>query len=184
MKFVLIRHCETASNQEHRYQGLIDTTLNKRGKLQAVALAEELSVSHPGVSLVLSSDLKRALQTAEIVAGRFGAPLVLDRRLRECNHGAFDGLTRTEVIKKYGAEVFKNVFTPEYARYDFGPYGGENRESVIHRHLGLLNELIQDYPKEKILLVGHGRGLNTLLAELGYETGLQREEFRVIDYPR
>jgi len=184
MKFVLARHCETDWNRIPRIQGRTDTLLNTRGKLQAGALANELEPVKPKISMIFSSDLKRASETAEIIGKHLSVPVYLDKRLRECNHGVFDGLTNQEAGQKYGVDAVKAAFAAEHFHYDFTPYGGESKTAVAQRHLDLLGELTDNYPKDTILLIGHGRGLNTLLAVLDYEIGLKREEYRVIEYPR
>ena len=69
-----------------------------------------------------------------------------------------------------------------YFNYDFTKYGGESRDAVLRRHSSLLDELSQDNSPEPILLIGHGTGLNTLLAHLK-KTRIQREEYQEIEYP-
>ena len=61
-------------------------------------------------------------------------------------------------------------------------YGGENKDQVLTRHVSVIKKLPQLYSAEVILLVGHGRGLNTLLASIGYPPTLKRGQYLTIPY--
>ena len=86
----LARHGETDDNREPiRVQGFTDTPLNDMGRRQAADLAER--VASLGLRSLWSSDLKRALDTAEIVGARLKLPVQLDPRLREASRGRWEG---------------------------------------------------------------------------------------------
>jgi probable phosphoglycerate mutase len=89
MNILLIRHGETALNATRVVQPA-DTPLSPRGVAQADQLALRLADS--GVHAVLSSDLPRALRTAQAIAGATGASLSTSVQLRERNFGAWRGL--------------------------------------------------------------------------------------------
>ncbi len=175
MKFILIRHAETDWNVENRLQGHTDTELNEVGKAQARALAGELVPL--GIRRIVSSDLKRASQTADIVVLHLDAPVHLDARLRECSFGTLEGWTPEEIVRKHN-------IPPHYSSgpFDFQRFGGEKRSEVYERHRAALTEWSKKHPSERILLVGHGAGFNTLLEELGHEPTLKRGEYRIIEY--
>lgn len=179
MKLYLIRHGETDWNAKKKLQGHTDTEINIVGEEQAHALANELQSL--GIKHIVSSDLKRAAQTASIIVSALNVPLHTDKRLRECNFGKYEGMSWNDIESEYNIKK-SDYFTGENRPYDFSHVGGENREAVLLRQTTLLNELKKQFPKETILLVGHGTNLNTLLAALGYSIGLQRGEFRKIDY--
>ena len=125
--------------------------------------------------------MKRAKNTAKIIVDVLQIPMLLDRRLRECAHGVFEGMTIDEVAKVYGDEITESWRHEKYDKYDFGPFGGESRDEVLGRHMEIINNLPTICPKEKILLlVGHDRGLNTVLYEFGETPNLQRGEYRII----
>jgi len=85
---LLARHGETDHNvPPPRVQGWIDVPLNARGREQARALAESVE----NVASVYSSQLARARETAEIVAGTLGLDVVVDERLAESNRGRWEG---------------------------------------------------------------------------------------------
>lgn len=190
MKLILARHCETEWNRLGKLQGQIDIELNARGLVEAEELAEKLKTLDTTISRIVSSDLKRAQKTAEIISSRLGVPFLVDKRLRECHFGTLEGMSKEELMKIYPEEMRPALFTNKnspavwhgsYEEYDFSKFGGEERKKVFARHLSLMEEL----PKEErgaTLLIGHGTSLNTLLAGLKYEPGLSRGEFRLIEY--
>lgn len=101
----LVRHGETDWNRNRRIQGSTDIPLNETGREQARRIGQELAEHHdPAVPLVLvSSDLSRARETAEIVAGILGipGPLVYPA-LRERAYGEAEGITDVEFLERYG----------------------------------------------------------------------------------
>src|SRR5580658_7967421 len=89
-RLVLVRHGESTWNALGLVQGQAASPgLTDRGRRQTETLAQEL-LGRPVIALV-SSDLVRARQTAEIIAIRVGVPVVLDERLRERDLGVFEG---------------------------------------------------------------------------------------------
>ena len=177
MKFILTRHTTTDWNLAGRIQGQTDTELNEQGRKEAISLTKKLLGFN--ISRIISSDLKRSKQTAEIINFQLKVSLILEKDLRECSFGSIEGMTREEAIKKYGASIIKH-WDDQYKSYDFSLFGGENRNQVLGRHIRVLKKY-SDTSKEIILLVGHGRGLSTLLSELEYPPTLQRGEYRAID---
>lgn len=101
-KILLIRHGETAWNAVRRLQGHTDIALNAEGLRQADALAGALADER--IDAVVASDLQRAMQTAQAVAGRHGLPLHTDAALRERCYGGFEGLLYSDIERRYPAE--------------------------------------------------------------------------------
>jgi 2,3-bisphosphoglycerate-dependent phosphoglycerate mutase len=141
---LLARHGETDWNKEGRWQGWADPPLNDTGRSQARALAEQLS--DVPFDAVYSSDLRRAHETAEVVAAPHGVPVVTDQGLREIDVGSWSGLTRDEI-----AERFPN-----------GRQDGETREQHADRVLAAIERLARDHTGERILLVTHGGTMRAL----------------------
>ncbi len=171
MKLILVRHTITPWNIEKRLQGQTDIELGQKGKEEAESLAR--SLEKEVVDRIYASDLKRAMQTAEIIARVKKLPVSKDVRLRECSFGSIEGHTIEEVVLRYGGD--------DYSHYDLKPYGGEDRTQVVRRHLSFLEETKERHDEETVLVVGHGRSLNTLLHELGHEPNLKRGEYRVVE---
>ena len=93
---LLVRHGETDDNAAGRFQGRSDTPLNVRGREQSRALARELTAE--GVRVLYSSPLRRARETAQIVADALGLPIVDDERLVEVDTGAWTGRLVADVV--------------------------------------------------------------------------------------
>ena len=94
-RLVMLRHGQTEYNAGSRMQGQLDTELSELGRDQAVAAAEVLAKRQP--LLIVSSDLRRALDTAMALGERSGLPVEVDTRLRETHLGDWQGMTHLEV---------------------------------------------------------------------------------------
>ncbi|HSW19176.1 MAG TPA: histidine phosphatase family protein [Ramlibacter sp.] len=94
-ELILIRHGETEWNRQLRFQGQVDVALNDTGREQARRVAERLRARR--VDALVSSDLLRAVQTADPSALARGLPLTVDSGLREQSFGAVDGLSVDEI---------------------------------------------------------------------------------------
>lgn len=178
MKLILARHTQTDWNLAGRIQGQTDIELNAKGREDASHLAKSLASLH--IDLIVSSDLKRAKETAQIMSGILSVPLVIEPRLRECSFGRVEGLTKAQAVAKYGSDILPD-WGDEYDKYDFRPYGGEQRADVSTRHHQIIEQLQEDYSNKTIALVGHGRGLCTLLADIGENPVLNPGEYRVVN---
>ncbi|MGH9093735.1 MAG: histidine phosphatase family protein [Acidimicrobiales bacterium] len=98
----MARHGRTGWNAAGRYQGQADPPLDRTGRAQAERLAAELVGFRP--AFVLSSDLRRARDTAAAVAGRCGLEPVTDPALREVDLGGWEGLDPAEAARRYPDE--------------------------------------------------------------------------------
>src|SRR5688500_9825999 len=101
-RVIVVRHGETAWNNEKRWQGHLDSPLTAKGLSQAQALARRLSGER--FSALYTSDLGRAYQTAQLIAAATGHSVVLDSRLRERKLGVFQGLTSEEIRAVHAEE--------------------------------------------------------------------------------
>ncbi|MGC2343559.1 MAG: glucosyl-3-phosphoglycerate phosphatase, partial [Mycobacterium sp.] len=119
-RLVMLRHGQTEFNLSSRMQGQLDTELTELGRAQAVAAAAALAKDQP--LLVVSSDLRRAYDTAIALQERIGIPVRADERLRETHLGDWQGMTHTEIDAiAPGARLAWR----DDARW--APHGGENR---------------------------------------------------------
>ncbi|HEY1316529.1 MAG TPA: histidine phosphatase family protein [Gaiella sp.] len=146
-RILLARHGETEWNRLGRWQGHADPPLNETGRSQATALAEQLQGD--GIAAVYSSDLRRASETARIVAERLGLDVTEERALREIDVGSWSGLTRDEVRERY----------PDgFARWLSGEIGhdGETREALEKRVVDAVERIAAAHPDEHVLVVTHG----------------------------
>jgi 2,3-bisphosphoglycerate-dependent phosphoglycerate mutase len=145
---LLARHGETDWNRDNRFQGHADPPLNESGRTQAAELSAALA-DEP-LAAAYSSPLRRAFETAEIVAAPHGlGPVPMDA-LREVDVGSWQGLTRAEVEQR---------FPKQYARwldYEAGWENGESYEEMGRRVIAGLLELAAAHEGERILAVSHG----------------------------
>ena len=142
---LLARHGETDWNRERRLQGGTDTELNDLGRAQARVLAAELDDVE--LAAIYSSDLRRARETAEIVAAAKGLRVHTDRGLRERSFGSWEGLTRDEIAERF----------PDLEHHD-----GEGDDDVRSRVLEVIGRIVASHPEGHVLVISHGSALNAL----------------------
>ena len=131
----MLRHGQTAYNFDSRMQGQLDTDLTDLGRDQAVAAAEALAKHQP--LRIVSSDLRRAYDTAVALQERTGLPVHADERLRETHLGDWQGMTHAEIdVSAPGARLAWRD-DPRWA-----PHGGENRVDVANRSVPVVAELL------------------------------------------
>ncbi len=149
-EILLVRHGQTDWNYAGRIQGTTDIPLNPDGMRQSQALAESLTGQR--IEAVFSSDLLRALQTAQIVCERLAVPLIRDSHLREVNHGEWEGMLISVVRSKH-AEAYA-AFRGDMpgARAP----GGETMREALERMEAALDKAADRFPRGRIMIVSHG----------------------------
>ena len=98
-RIILLRHGQTDYNVEGRMQGHLDSHLTTAGHDQAAVAAPVLAELAP--DRIVSSDLRRAVDTAEVVGSACGLPVKFDARLRETHLGRWQGQTVAEIDRQY-----------------------------------------------------------------------------------
>jgi probable phosphoglycerate mutase len=168
-RIVAIRHGETVWNAEARLQGQLDSPLSARGRAQAARLADALR--DEGLSVVISSDLGRAVDTARGFAGALGLPLATDGGLRERSFGMLEGYGYREIEERWPERAAHwRARTP-----DFAPPGGESLLELRARCLAAVERLAQRHAGQSIALVTHGGVLDCLYrAAVGIELNAPR----------
>jgi probable phosphoglycerate mutase len=156
-RVLLLRHARTAWNAQHRFQGQADPPLDETGKAQAFEVAALVAALRP--DLILSSDAKRAMQTAAPLGEITGLPVVREPRLRERSLGHWEGLTRDEVAQQYPDE-----FADWVAGRDVTGRGGETREQVAARAVAAFHDIPDDIALA--VLVTHSATAMALCARL------------------
>lgn len=151
----LIRHGETDWNADGRTMGQTDVPLNAKGLRQARETAEWLA-RFP-LQAVITSDLRRARQTAEPLAAAAGVTLEEDARLRELRFGVFEGRTVAQCANEHPETVERW----RGGTFDFAPPGGETRRELVHRVRAFLDEALAR-PAGNVAVVTHGGVLNAL----------------------
>ena len=148
-RLIFVRHGETDWNQEDRWQGHADTELGETGKRQAEAAAKAVIAMKP--QALYSSDLRRALYCAEIIAAEVGLSVIATPELRERSVGEWEGLNEDEVIERFPAERLAHMAHPG----TFRAPGGESRADVCSRVATFLDEVLQDHPGQVVALITH-----------------------------
>lgn len=97
--FLIVRHGHAEGNAEHRFIGQTDVPLDEMGHLQARALADRLRAGP--IDRIVSSDLRRAIDTITPLAEAIGVPIKHDPRLREISNGEWSGLLPTEISARW-----------------------------------------------------------------------------------
>ncbi|HXG83411.1 MAG TPA: histidine phosphatase family protein [Pyrinomonadaceae bacterium] len=149
-RLIIIRHGETVWNLEGRKHGQLDSPLTALGIRQAKALAQRMT--EESFAALYSSDLGRAVETAEIIAARTNHEIIFDRRLRERNFGVFQGLTDEEVIEKYPLEHQAR----EADKINYVIPGGESLKRYSTRVVNCLEEVAARREGQSVALVTHG----------------------------
>ncbi len=145
MKIYSTRHGQTDYNKQDIILGTTDIELNETGLSQAQELAEKVA-GHNDIDLIISSPMKRAMKTAQLVAEKNGLEIIADDRLREWDYGEYESKSR-----------YTDGFTEN--KVNFGVKMGRTGESLMqltHRVYSLLDEIIEKYNDKNVLLVSHG----------------------------
>jgi glucosyl-3-phosphoglycerate phosphatase len=166
-RIILLRHGQTDYNVVGRMQGHLDSMLTPVGHEQAAAAAPVLAALEP--DRVISSDLRRAADTADVIGAACGLPVKFDSRLRETHLGRWQGRTVAEIDRDYPGAITEWRSDPTWA-----PPGGESRVAVVDRSRPVVRELDAEFADSgdesaTVLLVAHGgliAGLVTGLLEL------------------
>ena len=149
----LVRHGQTEMNRGGRFQGRVDSALTALGEAQADAVAATLADS--GATAVVTSPLRRAVQTAERIAGHLGVEVGVDERLVEIDYGTWDG------------EPLASVSADEWARWraepGFTPPGGESLD-VVWERAGRVRRTALLVPGRTTIAVSHVSPIKAIVA--------------------
>jgi alpha-ribazole phosphatase len=156
----LIRHGQTLWNCHARYQGHTDVELGESGRLQARLLSERLATQP--LKAVYASDLRRALETAEIIAAPHNLRVELLSQLREINFGAWEGLTYQEIRERFGDLVDRWHAAPG----DVPIPDGEVFQELKDRACAAIAELVRRHESEAIAVVTHGGTIRAIICAL------------------
>ena len=159
-KIYLIRHGQSEWNVLNKIQGQVNTELTGLGRRQGQAIGQRLVNSN--INIIYSSDLNRALDTAEIIAKRINKPLIISEALREINFGVWEGLTGIDLKKEYKEEeeIWRN--SPEKLKLQ----GAESLEALSERTMKWVNSILEENKGKNIVIVSHSATLKIILLGL------------------
>lgn len=155
-RLYLVRHARTSLNAEGRLRGRLDPPLDEVGRREAAAVAAVLAAFAP--SRIVSSPLRRAVQTAEAIACRAGVPVVIDVRLADRDYGPWAGSSEADVVAENGS-------------IDLAP-GVESVASVVDRARAALDAQAEYLESGAVVMVSHDAVNRLLLTTL--DTALAR----------
>ena len=145
----LARHGETVDNANQILQGRTQGMLNEKGQEQAENLAKSLDGIQ--IDAVIASDLKRAVDTAEVIAKRRSLPLITTPLLRERDWGSFTGR-----------------FIPDLKDVQW-PDDVESMDAMMERARLFMDWLRRDYSQQTVVAVGNGI-INKVIQAVYYNT--------------
>ena len=131
----------TVDNEAGIGTGWLPGHLSERGRGLARSLGERRR--DDGLAVIFTSDLARAVETAEIAFGDSGTPVREDWRLRECNYGELNGRPVPEI------DVERR------RRIDEGFPGGESHRDVVDRTRDFLDDFSPEFDDARVLLIAH-----------------------------
>lgn len=166
-RVLLWRHGRTAHNAGARLQGQSDIPLDDVGRWQAGAAARALAGRFRPTRIV-ASDLGRAQETAQALAGLVGLPVHVDARVRERSFGEWEGLTAEEIAERWPQEHQRWRAGHEPERV-----GAETRAQVQERMLaGVLAEAGALAAEDTLVVVSHGAAISlAITGMLGIDPG-------------
>ncbi|KIU52928.1 MULTISPECIES: histidine phosphatase family protein [Bradyrhizobium] len=154
--FLCLRHGTTDWNREGRFQGLTDNALNADGIAEAHAAARRLA--GVAVAAIVASPLRRAVQTAEVVAATLSKDISIDAGIIECDFGSLEGQSIREAMQQHGITAMEDITT-------ILPADGEPWPAVSERALRCVAAWQQRHPRADILFVCHD-GVMQAMAEV------------------
>ena len=157
-RIYLIRHGETANAGEVCFNGHFDVDLSDKGVKQSLLLAKALK-DRP-IQAVYSSDLKRTQIGAKFIADRHNLKHVPCKELRELAFGDWEGLSISEVNRRYPDKLKERLENIELFRVE----GGESFFQLKDRVITKFGHILAEHPSDSIVILCHGGVIRTILA--------------------
>jgi probable phosphoglycerate mutase len=176
MHLYLIRHGESYINiptEGGRSRDELNAGLTDKGQKQALAVARWMKQQVPHINALYASTMKRAQETAQYLVDAYQCPFIFDDRLREIGNNRLDHspLPNNELPDEYSSlSLYKFPFSPVAPKI-------EQSESFMHYRVRIgmfLEDMINQYQSETIIVVGHGGTVNAL-ADIIFNIGSYRQ---------
>ncbi|MCW5705135.1 MAG: histidine phosphatase family protein [Bradyrhizobium sp.] len=155
--FICLRHGATDWNRQGLFQGRTDNPLNDTGIAQAHEAAAKLAAIELGH--VVSSPLRRAVQTAEIIATVAARSMTLDHDLIELDFGSFEGQPVRELMLRHGKNNAQGLV-------DMLPADAEPWDDVASRAIRSIRQWLDRHPEQEILFVCHDAVMQSMAQRL------------------
>lgn len=161
--FYIARHGQTEWNVEGRLQGHTNSHLTAQGRQQAELLRDTLA--DVTFDAIVSSDLTRAHDTAEIIAQSRNVTVTTTLLLREKGFGHLEGKLSNHIREEGVWDTFNTLDYAGQLNHRLVP-GAETIQEMLDRFRSFLLELAQEYPDGTILVVSHGGAIRAFIADL------------------
>ena len=148
-RVLLIRHGQSQGNLEGRFGGHLPTSLSERGHREAEATAQALQREE--IAAIYSSDLLRAVQTAEPLAHLTGLEIIQTTAFRERSVGCMEGLTFAEAAERHPDEYAALI----HRDFDYVLSGGESYRQMLDRSAGELDRIIEQHRGDTVAVFSH-----------------------------
>lgn len=155
--FICLRHGATDWNRQGLFQGRTDNPLNDTGIAQAHEAAAKLAAIE--LAHVVSSPLRRAVQTAEIIATVAARSVTLDHDLIELDFGSFEGQPVRELMLRHGKNNAQGLV-------DMLPADAEPWDDVASRAIRSIRQWLDRHPEQEILFVCHDAVMQSMAQRL------------------
>jgi len=152
LELVFLRHGETDSNKKETYLGWTDTDLNEEGIRQAQCAKQKLLDAK--FDFIYSSPLKRAVQTARVLAKGLNTEIIVDNSLKERNFGIWEDITYKEITLRYPKE--HDLWIKDWVNYCIPE--GESCTNLYERVEKFIDDLIMSIHESEnisVLIVTH-----------------------------
>lgn len=180
---LLVRHGTTEHSHDGRFSGRNNLPLDATGRRQAAAAARLLARTE-GAEAVLTSPLRRARETAAVIAAELGTAITVCDDLIEMDFGRWEGLTFAEAERGWPAELAEWI-----AHEDAAAVGGESFADVRARVSRFSDELRSRYARQRVVAVSHLGPAKVLLRlalgaphEAIYRLQVETASLSVVDY--
>lgn len=155
-RLILVRHGETEENFRNITQGHLPGKLSRKGIQQASKVASQLCKSK--IDIIYSSDLRRAVHTAEIIGRKCKAPIILMQDLRERNHGIFQGRSKEHLHQAFS--------TSKLPWHKYRPPDGETFIEMKNRVLKSLRKIANQEMGKSVGIITHGGPILAIAAHI------------------
>lgn len=170
MELIFIRHGESEGNVKGHVYGHTDYPLTEKGRQQIPHIVEALK--HDPITKIYTSPLLRAKAIAEGISQAYNLELVKDDRLKEINFGAYEDLSREEVMEELGERYYELIgFFDHFQIRD-----GEDQDDFLARVQNFLDDLLQGQEGCYVITAHFG----VIKAALNYLMGYTKKDLRAM----
>ncbi len=159
---ILVRHGVTTHTSAKRFSGGLggdNPGLSDEGRAQVRAVGEWLSPLSERIDAVVSSPVRRTLESAQILGEMLGKPVAEEPGLAEMEFGTWDGLTFVEVAERHQVDLDAWL-----GSLDARAGGGESFRVVERRVLDALRRVVDAHPAQTVVVVSHVTPIKTVVA--------------------